>query len=327
MLNRAGLSSQGSQSSLFETVAREAKEVAREATKAAAEVSRTALEATKPAREAGRKTLMKALSDRDKEKQERSLMSTVSSELNGFAAHTSNVIQGISGLFGNRVSAAVKGRERAPPFGPFPKANMGRRGPVERTPLIKHITPQQGRRVQPQEQPRSVQTFEEQSSTQSDNQQFLKDVLNSVVNGEGIKWFKKNRIARLMEDESYRNVVVLRLNRTLERRVGPDGHIKDVMISKAVYKGTLRMLQLVIGGLEHSYTNCGIGGHGQCHAGECQQQHSWFHQCCLSAPKHRAQQLSGPLRPHPHGRTPSVPRMDDATTVAQTLHHLAVVNT
>uniref|UniRef100_A0A224Z3D7 Mapk activating protein denn n=1 Tax=Rhipicephalus zambeziensis TaxID=60191 RepID=A0A224Z3D7_9ACAR len=187
-------------------------------------------------------------------------MSTVSSELNGFAAHTSNVIQGISGLFGNRVSAAVKGRERAPPFGPFPKANMGRRGPVERTPLIKHITPQQGRRVQPQEQPRSVQTFEEQSSTQSDNQQFLKDVLNSVVNGEGIKWFKKNRIARLMEDESYRNVVVLRLNRTLERRVGPDGHIKDVMISKAVYKGTLRMLQLVIGGLEHSYNNCGIGG-------------------------------------------------------------------
>ncbi|XP_077518328.1 rab3 GDP-GTP exchange factor isoform X3 [Amblyomma americanum] len=283
----------GSQSSLFETVAREAKEVAREATKAAAEVSRTALEATKPAREAGRKTLMKALSDRDKEKQEAgpsetfgegqqqqqqqqsqsqpaqsfprrdsgSLMSTVSSELNGFAAHTSNVIQGISGLFGNRVSAAVKGRERAPPFGPFPKANMGRRGPVERTPLIKHITPQQGRRVQPQEQPRSsIQTFEEQSSTQSDNQQFLKDVLNSVVNGEGIKWFKKNRLARLMEDESYRNLVVLKLNRTLERRVGPDGHIKDVMISKAVYKGTLRMLQLVITGLEHSYHNCGMGG-------------------------------------------------------------------
>ncbi|XP_077518327.1 rab3 GDP-GTP exchange factor isoform X2 [Amblyomma americanum] len=293
VLNRAGLSSQGSQSSLFETVAREAKEVAREATKAAAEVSRTALEATKPAREAGRKTLMKALSDRDKEKQEAgpsetfgegqqqqqqqqsqsqpaqsfprrdsgSLMSTVSSELNGFAAHTSNVIQGISGLFGNRVSAAVKGRERAPPFGPFPKANMGRRGPVERTPLIKHITPQQGRRVQPQEQPRSsIQTFEEQSSTQSDNQQFLKDVLNSVVNGEGIKWFKKNRLARLMEDESYRNLVVLKLNRTLERRVGPDGHIKDVMISKAVYKGTLRMLQLVITGLEHSYHNCGMGG-------------------------------------------------------------------
>lgn len=32
------------------------------------------------------------------------------------------------------------------------------------------------------------------------------------------------------------------------------------MISKAVYKGTLRMLQLVIGGLEHSFHNCGIGG-------------------------------------------------------------------
>ncbi|KAM7292777.1 hypothetical protein ISCGN_025912, partial [Ixodes scapularis] len=160
--------------SLFEAVAREAKEVAREASKAAAEVSRSALEATKPAREAGRKTLMKALSDRDREKQDPcpsesssegqfpttqlsfprrdsgSLITTMSNELNGFAAHTSNVIQGISGLFGERT-------------------NMGRRGPVERTPLIKHITPQQAKRLQPQEPPKSLQTFEEQSTTQSCN--------------------------------------------------------------------------------------------------------------------------------------------------------------
>uniref|UniRef100_V5HUR2 MAP kinase-activating death domain protein n=1 Tax=Ixodes ricinus TaxID=34613 RepID=V5HUR2_IXORI len=281
------LTSQGSQGSLFEAVAREAKEVAREASKAAAEVSRSALEATKPAREAGRKTLMKALSDRDREKQDPcpsesssegqfpttqlsfprrdsgSLITTMSNELNGFAAHTSNVIQGISGLFGERrgrMSSTVKGKERAPPFGPFPKANMGRRGPVERTPLIKHITPQQAKRLQPQEPPKSLQTFEEQSTTQSDNQQFLKEVLNAIRDGEGVKWFKQSRIRRLMEDESYRNLVVSQLNRTLERRVGPDGLIKDVMISKPVYKGTLKMLQMVISGLEQSYTNYGLGG-------------------------------------------------------------------
>lgn len=280
VLNRGavGLVPQGSQASILEAVAREAKEVAREASKAAAEVSRSAFEATKPARDAGRRTLMKALSDRDKEKAEKpnleatasqtqlpfprrdsgSLMSTVSSELNGFAAHTSNVIQGISGLFGNRISSMAKPKERAPPFGPFPTANTGRRGPVERTQLIKHSTNQQPKR--PPDVPKSIQTFEARTTSQSENQQFLKEILNAILEGEGVKWFKLNKVKKLMEDENYRNLVVSRLNKTLERRVGPDDHIDDVCISRAVYKGTVKMLQHVIGGLEHSFHHFGLGG-------------------------------------------------------------------
>ncbi|XP_064482372.1 MAP kinase-activating death domain protein-like [Ornithodoros turicata] len=244
---------QGSQASLLEAVAREAKEVAREASKAAAEVSRSAFEATKPARDAGRRTIIKALSDREKREDATrdSLMSTVSSELNGFAAHTSNVIQGLSGLFGNKMSSIAK--PKAPPFGPFPTANTGRRGPVERTQLIKHSTNQQP----------SVQTFEARTTSQSENQQFLKEILNSILEGEGIKWYKVNKVnkvKKLMEDENYRNLVVSRLNKTLEKKVGPDDHIDDVCISPAVYKGTLKMLQSVVLGLEYSYHHCGIGG-------------------------------------------------------------------
>lgn len=32
-----------------------------------------------------------------------------------------------------------------------------------------------------------------------------------------------------MEDESYRNLVATKLNRTLDRKIGPDDHIDDVV--------------------------------------------------------------------------------------------------
>lgn len=61
-LGGASLPGQNSQGSLFENMAREAREVAREASKAAVEATRTAVEATKPAREAGKKSLLKVIS-------------------------------------------------------------------------------------------------------------------------------------------------------------------------------------------------------------------------------------------------------------------------
>lgn len=121
---------QSSQSSLFEVVARDAKELAREASKSAMEAgrsalneakeaSKTALEVTKPARDASKKTLFKALKDqRSKDSvsssgspqsggptgqevasvvSSGSIISAMSNELNGFAAQTSSMF---SGLFG-----------------------------------------------------------------------------------------------------------------------------------------------------------------------------------------------------------------------------------
>ena len=56
-----------------------------------------------------------------------------------------------------------------------------------------------------------------------------------------------------MEDENYRNLVVSRINKTLERKIGPDDHIEDVCISKSVWKGMLKLLLAMINGLEQSY--------------------------------------------------------------------------
>lgn len=65
----------------------------------------------------------------------------------------------------------------------------------------------------------------------NDNQQFLKEVLQSVLEGQGVGWLKLNRIKRLMEDENYRNFVLSRLNTSLDRKLSNDEqHIEDVKV-------------------------------------------------------------------------------------------------
>uniref|UniRef100_A0A182NAC6 MAP kinase-activating death domain protein n=1 Tax=Anopheles dirus TaxID=7168 RepID=A0A182NAC6_9DIPT len=135
-------------------------------------------------------------------------------------------------------------------FDPFP----GRKGLVERNPLIKHSGPKQTK-----EEMQRIQNAE-RSTNNSENQTFLKDLVNQVLAGEGVGWLKLNRLKKLMEDESYRMLVLGKLNRTLERKIGPDDHIDDVCVSKAVYKGTLKCLVAITHGLEHTIGNFGLGG-------------------------------------------------------------------
>ncbi|XP_069682984.1 MAP kinase-activating death domain protein isoform X2 [Periplaneta americana] len=204
----------------------------------------------------------------------RDFFSNMSSELNGIAAQTSSMF---SGIFGKRdlgkqsaasprsvspntsaaanvtaaSAAAAKPKEKVQPFGPFPK---GRKGLVEKSSLIRH-SPSKSR----QEELQRMQSAE-RSTTNSENQAFLKDVVNQVLEGEGVGWLKLNRLKKLMEDESYRNFVVSKLNRTLERKISPDDHIDDVCVSRAVWKGMLKTLQAVTYGLEQTYSNFGLGG-------------------------------------------------------------------
>lgn len=55
-------------------------------------------------------------------------------------------------------------------------------------------------------------------------------MVTQVLEGEGVGWLKLNRLRKLMEDESYRNFALSKLNKTLERKIGPDDHIDDVVI-------------------------------------------------------------------------------------------------
>ena len=94
----------------------------------------------------------------------------------------------------------------------------------------------------------------------SENQQFLKEVVNMVLKGEGVGWLKLTRVKKLVEDENYRNFIIFSLNKSLERKVGPDDHLEDVCLNRAIWKGILKLCGAMIHGLEQSYLHNGLGG-------------------------------------------------------------------
>ncbi|XP_068906421.1 MAP kinase-activating death domain protein isoform X2 [Tenebrio molitor] len=186
----------------------------------------------------------------------RDFFSNISSDLNGIAASTTSMF---SDLFGSKkehpkaaevANLQQKAKDaKSGMFGPFPR---GPRGLVEKSPLIKHAP----RRQDDIQRKQSV----DRSATNSENQAFLKDVVNQVSEGEGVGWLKLNRLKKLMEDESYRNFVLSKLNKTLDKKIAPDDHIDDVCVPKPVWKGMLKVVQAVVHGLEVTYGNYGLGG-------------------------------------------------------------------
>lgn len=66
-----------------------------------------------------------------------------------------------------------------------------------------------------------------------ENQVFLKETVTHILSGHGVSWLKSGRIKRLMEDENYRNFVMIRLNTQLDRKLASEGQtIDDVVSSK-----------------------------------------------------------------------------------------------
>lgn len=49
------------------------------------------------------------------------------------------------------------------------------------------------------------------------------------MEGEGVGWLKLNRLKKLMEEETYRNYVLSKINKTLDKKIAPDDHIDDVV--------------------------------------------------------------------------------------------------
>lgn len=125
---------------------------------------------------------------------------------------------------------------------------------AERTPLIKHSGPRQT-----QEEIQRQQNAE-RSSSNTENQAFLKDIIAQVLAGEGVGWLKLNRLRKLMEDESYRMLVLGKLNRTLDKKIAPDDHIDDICIPKPMWRGMLKCIQAIAHGLDVTYSNFGLGG-------------------------------------------------------------------
>lgn len=50
----------------------------------------------------------------------------------------------------------------------------------------------------------------------SENQQFLKEVVHNVLDGQGVGWLNMKRVRRLLESEQLRVFVLSKLNRTIQ---------------------------------------------------------------------------------------------------------------
>ncbi|XP_061526262.1 MAP kinase-activating death domain protein isoform X20 [Phycodurus eques] len=142
-------------------------------------------------------------------------------------------------------------REKSTPFPSLKGARPPRPLVDQKSSVIKHSPTV--KRESPSPQGRINNT--------SENQQFLKEVVQSVLDGQGVGWLNMKKVRRLLENEQLRIFVLSKLNRASQSEEDSRQEIiRDVEVSRKVYKGMLDILKCTVSSLEHSYSNAGLGG-------------------------------------------------------------------
>ncbi|XP_053304294.1 MAP kinase-activating death domain protein isoform X10 [Spea bombifrons] len=136
--------------------------------------------------------------------------------------------------------------------GPAPAEGSNRRALVDqKSSVIKHSPTV--KRESPSPQGRA--------NNSSENQQFLKEVALSVLEGQGVGWLNMKKVRRLLESEQLRVFVLSKLNRSIQTEEDARNDvIQEMEINKKMYKGMLDLLKCTVSSLEQSYANAGLGG-------------------------------------------------------------------
>ncbi|XP_069821950.1 MAP kinase-activating death domain protein isoform X5 [Dendropsophus ebraccatus] len=203
---------------------------------------------------------LKLASDSDAETDSRgsSPTSTVSNNssnnegFGGIMSFASNLYKSHSSSFSlsNLTLPTKSNRDKATPF-PSLKASNRRALVDHKSSVIKHSPTV--KRESPSPQGRA--------NNSSENQQFLKEVALSVLEGQGVGWLNMKKVRRLLESEQLRVFVLSKLNRSIQTEEDARNDvIQEVEISKKVYKGMLDLLKCTVSSLEQSYANAGLGG-------------------------------------------------------------------
>ncbi|XP_068116648.1 MAP kinase-activating death domain protein isoform X11 [Hyperolius riggenbachi] len=203
---------------------------------------------------------LKLASDSDAETDSRgssptSTVSNNSSNNDGFGgimSFASNLYKSHSSTFSlSSLTLPTKaGQNKATPFPNF-KASTRRALVDQKSSVIKHSPTV--KRESPSPQGRA--------NNSSENQQFLKEVAMSVLEGQGVGWLNMKKVRRLLESEQLRVFVLSKLNRSIQTEEDARNDvIQEVEISRKVYKGMLDMLKCTVSSLEQSYANAGLGG-------------------------------------------------------------------
>uniref|UniRef100_A0A7I4XT80 MAP kinase-activating death domain protein n=1 Tax=Haemonchus contortus TaxID=6289 RepID=A0A7I4XT80_HAECO len=123
------------------------------------------------------------------------------------------------------------------------------------------------------------------ASQQSRNQQTVRDICDQVISGQGVGVFTYPKLKRLMEDESLRELVCSKLNLGLEQRLSDGDYVKEVALTRAQYKGYVRVLQACIAGIEVSFNSPGCCGLASVfHVLEIAHTHFWCKGNDISSP-------------------------------------------
>uniref|UniRef100_A0A3B4UQT4 MAP kinase-activating death domain protein n=1 Tax=Seriola dumerili TaxID=41447 RepID=A0A3B4UQT4_SERDU len=183
--------------------------------------------------------------------------STISNSSNdgfgGLMSFASNLYKnhGTSFSLSNLALPNKAAREKSTPFPSLKGARAPRALVDQKSSVIKHSPTV--KRESPSPQGRVNNT--------SENQQFLKEVVQSVLDGQGVGWLNMKKVRRLLENEQLRVFVLSKLNRAIQSEEDARQEIiRDVEVSRKVYKGMLDILKCTVSSLEHSYTNAGLGG-------------------------------------------------------------------
>ncbi|XP_041845768.1 MAP kinase-activating death domain protein isoform X15 [Melanotaenia boesemani] len=183
--------------------------------------------------------------------------STISNSSNdgfgGLMSFASNLYKnhGTSFSLSNLALPNKAAREKSTPFPSLKGARAPRALVDQKSSVIKHSPTV--KRESPSPQGRINNT--------SENQQFLKEVVQSVLDGQGVGWLNMKKVRRLLENEQLRVFVLSKLNRAVQSEEDARQEIiRDVEVSRKVYKGMLDILKCTVSSLEHSYTNAGLGG-------------------------------------------------------------------
>uniref|UniRef100_A0A8C4TH58 MAP kinase-activating death domain protein n=1 Tax=Erpetoichthys calabaricus TaxID=27687 RepID=A0A8C4TH58_ERPCA len=204
-----------------------------------------------------RPSSLKLPSDSDAESDSRasspnSTVSNNSSEgFGGLMSFASNLYKNHSTSF-SLSNLALPTKASRDKTNPFPSLKGNRRALVDqKSSVIKHSPTI--KRESPSPQGRSNNT--------SENQQFLKEVVQNVLDGQGVGWLKMKKVRSLLENEQLRVFVLSKLNRAIQSEEDARQEvIHDVEINRKVYKGMLDLLKCTVSSLEQSYTNAGLGG-------------------------------------------------------------------
>ncbi|XP_030580096.1 MAP kinase-activating death domain protein isoform X5 [Archocentrus centrarchus] len=196
-------------------------------------------------------------SDGEADSRNSSPNSTISNNSNdgfgGLMSFASNLYKnhGTSFSLSNLALPNKAAREKSTPFPSLKGARAPRALVDQKSSVIKHSPTV--KRESPSPQGRVNNT--------SENQQFLKEVVQSVLDGQGVGWLNMKKVRRLLENEQLRVFVLSKLNRAVQSEEDARQEIiRDVEVGRKVYKGMLDILKCTVSSLEHSYTNAGLGG-------------------------------------------------------------------